>query len=123
IGFRQIVAGRQPGLEEQAWPGTLRDDLAGDLHPDVAGAARHIDPVVRVTGVDKDLVILLVPGVHLVPVESDVVPERLEAWPRIRAGPGCLLRAPLPCDDIEAGGPGRRRPGRARRPHVLARAV
>ena len=89
----------------------------------MAGAARHIDPVVRVTGVDKDLVILLVPGVHLVPVESDVVPERLEAWPRIRVGPGCLLRPPLPCHDIEAGSPVLRRPGRARGADMLARDV
>src|SRR5205085_11326490 len=57
VDLRQIEAGRQPGFEEQAWPGALGDDLAGGLHPDVAGAVRHIDPVVRVTGVDEGLVI------------------------------------------------------------------
>src|SRR5439155_23198761 len=103
MGIRQIVAGRRPGLEQQAWTGTLGDELAGGLHPDVAVTVQHVDPVVRVTGVDEDLVILLVPGVHLFPVEGDVILERLEAWPGIRVGPGCLLRPSLPCPDIEAG--------------------
>jgi hypothetical protein len=44
----------------------------------MAGAIQHVDPHVRIARMHEDLIVFLVPGVHLIPVEGDVT---LKAFP------------------------------------------
>ena len=55
------------------------------------GAVEHVHPVVGVPGVHEDLVVLLEPGVELVPVEGDVSLESRSVSGRLRVAPGRVL--------------------------------
>ncbi len=70
IGAIEVVAGRQAGLEHQHRRGTLgeRDPLQRD--PDTPVRAKCVDADVRVSGMDEDLLLLLIPGIQRVPVET-----------------------------------------------------
>jgi len=63
---RDVVAGRQDGLEENPWTIRLGYDLAVHADPDVTGALEDVHPVVRVPGMDEDFLVLLVPVVYVV---------------------------------------------------------
>jgi len=60
-----VVARREAGLEEYSRPLGLGDDLPVDADLDVPGALQDVHPVVRVPGVDEDLLVLLVPRIYL----------------------------------------------------------
>src|SRR5438270_11088755 len=84
VRLRQVIAGREPGLEQQ--PGTCglgdRDPL--DLDSYMPGAGQDVHPGVRVARVGEDLLVLLEPGVHRVPVEADHVAQLFDrqSWYR-----------------------------------------
>jgi len=48
------------------------------LDLDVPGAVQDVDALVRVVWVDEDLLVLLEPSVHGVPVEADQVVQLLD---------------------------------------------
>jgi hypothetical protein len=73
---REVVAGRERGLEEDARPARRRDLLAVHPHDDAPRRVQHVDPVVRVARVDDDLVVLLEPRVDRVPRDADVALDR-----------------------------------------------
>ena len=56
----------------------LRDHLAGDEHTEVAGAGQDVDAGVWAPGMDEDLLVLLEPRIHRLPIKSDVVAQLLE---------------------------------------------
>src|SRR6267142_2789340 len=88
------VAGWQSGLKEEPRPPCSRKGLAADHDTHFARAVDLIDPVVRVTGMDEDLVVLLEPCVHELPVESDQGRDLRTAGRRIEVSPSCILDGP-----------------------------
>src|ERR671913_338607 len=48
--------------------------------------------MVRVAGVDKDLLVFFVPVIHLVPIERQVISERRSRVYRLRVAPHGVLR-------------------------------
>jgi hypothetical protein len=60
----------------RATAGGLGEHRAGERNAHLAVGAHHIDPVIRVAGVAADLLILLVPVIHPVPVEGDPTAQR-----------------------------------------------
>src|ERR687897_3211691 len=65
-----VVARRQPRLEQDLRLVGLRDDLAVDHNLHVAVAIQDIDPVVGVARVIENLLTFFVPRVHRAPVEG-----------------------------------------------------
>src|SRR4051812_3375142 len=72
VQLRNVITGRQPGLEEEDRPARLSYRHAFNLHAHLPRAVDGVDPCVWISGMDEDLLILLVPRVHLVPEESEV---------------------------------------------------
>ena len=99
VGPVEVVAGREPGLEDQHGRGGLGEDHALGLHPHGPGRAHGVHPRVRAAGVDEDLLVLLEPGVEGGPLEADGVVEARRPsphrgpWPR-RAGRTSPTRRP-----------------------------
>ena len=98
---RQVVAGRQHGLEQQDRPGADRQHLAVQLQPDLAGAGQHVDAVERVARVGHVQLVLLVPGVEGAEVE-DHQPGQVRVG-RAEAGPGPHLPGRVQVDRLALG--------------------
>src|ERR671916_202109 len=88
---RDVVAWRQPRLEQDLWPVGLRDDLAVDRDLHVAIAIQDIDPVVGVARMNENLLTFFVPRVHCAPIECQVAGERRSAFQRLRVAPHSVL--------------------------------
>src|SRR5437879_5930031 len=58
---RQIVAGREVGLEEEHGAAALGHELAADHHLDQPAARQRVDALARVAGMDEHLLVLLEP--------------------------------------------------------------
>ncbi|ELB93205.1 FMNH2-dependent monooxygenase [Rhodococcus wratislaviensis IFP 2016] len=107
-----VVAHRQRRLEQQSRADGVGDERVTDEHLDVPGGRQHVDADIRVAGVDEHLLILLVPGVHPVPVERDV---RAEVEGVLQFGvvsPHGLLGATVADDEIPVPGLALPRAGR-----------
>jgi hypothetical protein len=78
VDLRDVVASRQPRLEQQRRPVRVGDLHAVHLDLDVPGAVQDVDARVRVVWVDENLLVLLEPSVHGVPVEADQVAQLLD---------------------------------------------
>src|SRR5712692_327604 len=70
--LRDIIAGRETRFEQE--PGMLgvRDDHAAEDNMHMARTPQNIHPFVGVACVRKYLLILFIPGVHLVPVKGHI---------------------------------------------------
>ena len=66
---RDVVAHRQPGLEQEVGFRRLRHRLAAEHHPHLARRRDRVDALIGVARVDEDLLVLLVPAIDLAPVE------------------------------------------------------
>ena len=75
---RHVVARAETGLEEEGRLLRLRDRHSVDLDPDMARARKDVHAGVRIAGMCEDLLVLLVPCVHRVPLEPDCVTQLLE---------------------------------------------
>ena len=84
---REIEAGRQARLEQQARGRGLGDDVAVDLDPDRSRGQAGIDAVERIARVGDDRVLLLVPGVERREVERHVAGQILVREPEPGAHP------------------------------------
>src|SRR6516162_5638674 len=73
IQLRNVIAGRQPSLEEEDGPASFTHRHAVDLHTHVPRAVDRVNSCVRISRVNKDLLILFEPRVHLIPVKSEVI--------------------------------------------------
>ena len=96
---REVVAGRQPGLEEQDRAPRLGDELTLHVHLHVARRAQRVDALVRVAGVDEDLVVLLEPRVDGVPEEGDEVGDVRAPLDDLGVGPHGVLGPAVADDD------------------------
>ena len=67
----QVVPGGQAGLEDQHRRGRLGQHDAVELDPHDARGTKGVDPGVGVARMDEDLLVLLEPVVHGLPVEAD----------------------------------------------------
>ena len=101
IGARDVPARREAGLDEQQRAVGLGDDRPVELDADMARAAQHVDAVVRVARVLEDLVVLLPPRVHRVPVEGDVPGDVGARVDRLRVVPDRVLGDPVADADRE----------------------
>ena len=104
LGAVEVVAGREPGLEDHDRRCRLGQHHAVELDADVPGRAQRVDPDVGVAGVDEDLLVLFEPGVEGVPLETDRAAQTVDRRPRRRAG----LRwagGPAGPEAVEVGGP------------------
>jgi hypothetical protein len=71
VGPAQVIARRQPGLEDHHRRAGVGQDNPVKLHPHGAIRAERIDPHVRAARVDEDLLVLFEPGIQRSPVETD----------------------------------------------------
>jgi hypothetical protein len=55
-----------------------------DLHAHVPRAVQRVDPCVRVSRMNEDLLILLEPRIHLIPVKGEVALQRGKRGPRCK---------------------------------------
>src|SRR5215469_6719348 len=78
VELRDVVASRQPRLEQQRRPVRVGDLQVVYLDFDVPRAVQDVDARVRVVWVDEDLLVLLEPSVHGVPLEADQVTQPLD---------------------------------------------
>ena len=78
---RQVVAGRKASLEDQPRPTRFGECLSVEFHPHVTRTLTGVDVMVGVAGVGKDLLLLLVPGIHRLPLEGYVIRKPLTLWP------------------------------------------
>ena len=119
VDLGQVVARREAGLEEERRLMGVgdRDAVHLDLH--VTRAVQDVDPRVRVVGVDEDLLVLLEPAVHRVPVEADQAAQLFDR--RLRVVPRGVLGLPVAALDREVLGlaPARRVPRTAVRRQEL----
>src|SRR5207248_2024305 len=67
-----VVPHRQAGLEDEHGPGGLGHGFGADHDADLARGPAGVDTVVRIAGMDEDLLVLLEPVIELVPVERHV---------------------------------------------------
>src|SRR5215470_9445686 len=89
IKLRDVVAGRQSRLKQQGRLAGIGDLYAIYLDLHQTRAVQDVDPRVRVVWVDEDLLVLLKPTVHGVPLEADQVAQLLDR--RLRVVPGGVL--------------------------------
>src|SRR5215469_3984936 len=89
IELRDVVAGRQSSLKQNGRLASVGDLHAIYLDFDMPGAVQDVDPRVRVVWVDENLLVLLKPSVHGVPLEADQVAQLLDR--RLRVVPGGIL--------------------------------
>src|SRR6516164_5605601 len=73
IELRNVIAGRQPSLEEEDGPASFTQCHAINLHTHVPRAVDRVYSCVRISRMNKDLLVLLEPRVHLIPVKSEVI--------------------------------------------------
>ena len=78
---RQVIANREPGLEEEHGRTRIRDQLALVLENDMAGRAANVDPRERVARVGDEQLLLVEPLVDGLPGDRDV------AWDVIQRRP------------------------------------
>lgn len=105
VDSRNVVPRGQSGFEEQSGSSRLGDQYVADKNPDVAGRGGEcVDTYVWIAGVDKDLLILLVPGVHAIPIECDVLTQIQGTVELFRVGPDGVLGPAIPDLDRPIGG-------------------
>src|SRR5215208_3669175 len=90
-----VVAGWQAGFEKDLWPPGLRDGLAVHGYLDVSGTLQNIHPMVGIPGMNEDLLVLLVPMIHLTPIEGQVTCKRRSGIYRLRVAPHGVLCDPI----------------------------
>src|SRR4051812_32002383 len=84
---RDVRARRKAGLEEELRPRGLGHDLAVRADRDGSVRLAHVDPVERVAQVAEDLLGLLVPRVHPIPVRRHVARKPRCALDRLGVAP------------------------------------
>ena len=99
--LREVVADRQTSLEEQPRTTRVGDRRPADLHPHMTRAGEDVHARVRAARVGEDLLVLLEPGVHRVPVEPDHLAQLLDRG--VPIAPRSLRRLPLPRANGEGG--------------------
>src|SRR5882724_5397934 len=88
VGDRQVVAGGQAGLEQEDAAAAVGDGLAIDHDLDAPAGGQAVDAAEGIARVDEDLLVLLVPVLHLVPVEGQVAGDVGAGGNRLRIAPG-----------------------------------
>ena len=78
IGLGEVVAGRQPGFEQQGRMIGFGDHDAVDLDANRTRARQHVDAGVRVARVDAHFLVLLEPVIERAPGERDQLAQLLE---------------------------------------------
>src|SRR5215208_6751454 len=96
IFWAEVVARRQPGLEEDLGTLGLCYDLPVDADLDVPGALQHVHSMVRVAGVYEDFLVFFIPMVHHTPIEGQVTCNRRGGVYRLRVAPHGVLCDPIP---------------------------
>lgn len=87
-----VEAVGEPVLGQQHRLAGGRHLHAAHDHPHLARGGAHVDPVVRVADVAEDLLVLVEPGVHTVPVDGDEPAQPLGAGERLGVVPDRVLR-------------------------------
>src|SRR6516162_9802017 len=73
IELRNVIAGRQPGLEEEDGSASFTHCHAFNLHSYVPRTVDRVYSCVRISRMNEDLLVLLEPRVHLIPVKCEVI--------------------------------------------------
>lgn len=76
IDCPQVRAGHEPGLEQPHRPHRVGDGHPLVLHDDMPRTRKDIEARVRIARMDKDLLVLLEPGIYRIPGNAHMIGER-----------------------------------------------
>jgi HHH domain len=71
VQLRNVITGRQSSLEEEHGSASFTHCHSIDLRAHLPRAVQRVDPCVRISRMNEDLLILLEPRVHLIPVKVE----------------------------------------------------
>ena len=77
-------------------PPTLGDGFATEENADVAAASQRVHALIGIARVDENFILLFVPGIHLVPIKSDISGDFRDALDGVLIAPNCVFRRPVP---------------------------
>src|SRR5215469_11933843 len=104
IQLRNVVTGRQSSLEEEYGPASIPQCHALNLHAHVPRTVDRVDPGVRISRMNEDLLILLEPRVHLIPEKGEVALQCGSIISRFEVSASCVLSDAILCHQVPANG-------------------
>src|SRR5262245_52401926 len=104
VQLRNVVTGRQSSLEEEDGTASFPQYHAVNLHAHVPRAVNRVDPSVRISRMNEDLLILLEPRVHLIPEKGEVALQCGSIIGRFEVSAGCVLSDAILYHQVPANG-------------------